>query len=550
MNTVKKPDFLTSAGNAVNFSYSHIPSSNLLLSLNNALVNDNKNWLDIRNLIHNIAISRDIYTIKKTFILMFSLEDQKSFCTLFYLLYSFYPGTCILLLPLIPKYKSWEHLVCILILSVNGCYSTVKHSCINLFVQQITNDFQILSRFLITRELDVYKCDKISSCARFIPKISGKFSNLDKSTFDILVNRIVSSNVCVVNSSDNEDQYRKIISILNNHIDMIENKRFLTGSLLIIEENYGRVEYEIKFNRKISGFHDFIKIVKSNREPFFPHEIIEALKISNDCFVYCGNDRFISGSCERNLINKWNNMRDQLSHLNKINSSSIYDYFNSSVIKTLGKPVLPMCNISRGMMSTNNDIIPMFVSISVGVLLSELNFGLFADKLFVLEQTPSLIDLSDCLSVVHKVVKLLKHNEYQMEQNFTPNSNLIRAFETILETAIANKMNSDELPYLLILTNNDIQPDFNFKLIDSMFEIYSLVRPSIVFWNINSSTKSQTFNTDNRIIMLNGFSSSLLKYIVSGKELNSPDLLFNLMLHDEMYDQVNLVLSEFDRLFG
>lgn len=174
--------------------------------------------------------------------------------------------------------------------------------------------------------------------------------------------------------------------------------------------------------------------------------------------------------------------------------------------------VLVMADTSGSMTSNNGR--PMATSISLAVYFAERNKGIFKDVFMTFSSSPSFVRL--------KGEKL-----YQKVQNIpsiVQNTNLQRAFELILTTAIQNNLPQEEMPKALVVIS-DMEFDqgtyecsrYN-TLFDSLVDKYNqngYDMPNVVFWNVNArNSYYQTHSQYNGVQLASGSSPSVFKSLV------------------------------------
>lgn len=264
-----------------------------------------------------------------------------------------------------------------------------------------------------------------------------------------------------------------------------------------------------------------------------PHEIVEIICNATD-------------ESEISLLNaQWDDIRiNVLKNMEKLPMS---DFSTGSI--NLGR-IVPMCDVSGSMAGT-----PMTVAIALSILVSEINHPNFQNHVLTFSQSPTWINLADCLNLNSKVKKL-KRADWGM------NTDIIKAFKLILSVVKKNNLNPEDVPDLLILSDMQFDSASNsntsttFELIKNMFHKYGMETmnqpfpiPRIIFWNLRGDTKSvpETSNANN-VQMLAGFSPSMLKCVLSSDDLNAftPLSTFLKALADPAYDSLRNALKSPD----
>lgn len=219
--------------------------------------------------------------------------------------------------------------------------------------------------------------------------------------------------------------------------------------------------------------------------------------------------------------------------------SNIKDAINAqwdclpNLIETTEK-ILPVCDVSESMYDSVGSI---FVSIALGIYISERNEGIFKDSFITFSCRPSLHTLKGTVcDRVDQMGKLIAYN-----------TDVIAVFELILKTALDNKLTQEDMPDKVLMIsdmefdqgckNNDANA---FEVISQMYAKAGYRRPDLVFWNVNSSSTSnfpvQSHETGTALV--SGYSPNIIKSVLNGSL--SPVQVVLDTLNDERYDRVKV----------
>ena len=189
----------------------------------------------------------------------------------------------------------------------------------------------------------------------------------------------------------------------------------------------------------------------------------------------------------------------------------------------LGK-LVPLVDVSASMTGT-----PMEAAIGLGLVVAELTHPAFRDRAITFESRPAWVDLSGCDTIAAKVQRL-------QGAGWGGSTDFEAACELILAAAERAGLAPDEVPDLIVFS--DMQFDqahgggrggwetHHEKLTRRFAEVGRAVcgepyaAPRIIYWNLRGDTagfpvEANAPNTQ----MLSGFSPSLLKLVLSGKDL-------------------------------
>ena len=181
--------------------------------------------------------------------------------------------------------------------------------------------------------------------------------------------------------------------------------------------------------------------------------------------------------------------------------------------------VLPMVDSSGSMTcsagghNSKSGMTCLEVAISLGLYFADKNKGKFKDTFLTFSRDPKLVNLKG--NINDKIT--------QMNTGEVANTNLHKAFDLILKTALDNRVPQEEMPETLVIFS-DMQFDQGVEHDDSAIEMiarkydkagYEL--PKVVFWNLNAAYGNAPVKFDKRgTALVSGFSPAVAKNILSG----------------------------------
>ena len=183
---------------------------------------------------------------------------------------------------------------------------------------------------------------------------------------------------------------------------------------------------------------------------------------------------------------------------------SLPDYMEGSTER-----ILPICDVSGSMNG-----LPMDVSVSLGLYISERNKGIFKDAVITFSDTPSM----------HYV-----QGSNLAERMFNLNSadwgystNLQATFDLVLSSAVRENLPESEMPTKLLIISdmefNEAGCDSNLDAIRDQYAASGYVMPEVIFWNVNGRLGNVTASSKHvGIGLVSGFSPSILTAILQGK---------------------------------
>jgi len=298
------------------------------------------------------------------------------------------------------------------------------------------------------------------------------------------------------------------------------------------------------YNRTLSQLRNYLKIVESKMSAKEWSEIDYAAVPSKANLIY--NNAFLRNDEERR--------RAYLGALSKgeakINASTLFPhdivhkYTNGgywrfgnrvSVNDTL-EALWEALPVSKGLenvmvvvdgsgsMTTTIDsksgVTALEVSNALGIYCSQFCSGEYKDKFITFSSRPQFVDLSTKKSLHAKLACAYQHDDCS-------NTNLEKVFDMVLQTAIQSGATQDELPNS-ILVISDMEFDsatrgysINKTLMGNIigrFERSGYKMPRLVFWNVNSRTKTIPIKeNDLGVTLVSGFSVGIMQMIQSGQ---------------------------------
>ena len=161
----------------------------------------------------------------------------------------------------------------------------------------------------------------------------------------------------------------------------------------------------------------------------------------------------------------------------------------------------------------NPNVSCMDVAISLGLYCAERCKGEFKDVFLTFSGSPELIKLSGSLS--NRVNTMSR-------SNWAMNTDIGKAFDLILKSAVKGKVSADEMPKSVIILS-DMQFDVcvsglsTFKDIKTKFKDAGYEVPQLIFWNLNSKGNAPTTYNKAGVALVSGFSPSLMNSVIGGK---------------------------------
>lgn len=187
-------------------------------------------------------------------------------------------------------------------------------------------------------------------------------------------------------------------------------------------------------------------------------------------------------------------------------------------------------------------ILPLTVANALAIYSSEHNSSIYQNKYITFSGRPQFVEFTDKMSLLDKIQICLKHNECS-------NTNIEAVFDLILKAAVDNHLEQSEMVKNILIISDmefDRSQGYENRLNKPLFEIikkryndagYKL--PKLIFWNVNSRTKTIPV-TENElgVVLVSGFSQNTLKMVMNNK-FDPYEVLID-TLNSKRYDLINL----------
>jgi hypothetical protein len=181
--------------------------------------------------------------------------------------------------------------------------------------------------------------------------------------------------------------------------------------------------------------------------------------------------------------------------------------------------VLPLVDVSGSMTtkaggsSSKSETTCLDVAVSLGLYVADKNKGKFKDAFLTFSDKPELLHLKG--NILQKVKQMV-------DSSWGMNTNLVKAMDKILKTAVEGGVPQEEMPEVLLIMS-DMQFDRCAKFDDSAmqmiarkFEAAGYALPKIVFWNLNAHDNVPVKHDASGVALVSGFSPSIMVSVLGG----------------------------------
>lgn len=311
-------------------------------------------------------------------------------------------------------------------------------------------------------------------------------------------------------------RYRKMLSALRKEISLVETK--------ITEKNYEAIDYSklpskagMKYRQafyrndevRYQSFLDSLSKGESkvNAGTLYPNDIVG--KIFNGGWGV----RSLPQQEVKLLEGQWQNLPNFIGEKSE----------NSLV----------MADVSESMYGT-----PMNVSVALAMYIAERNKGIYKDHFLTFTDKPSMVKIQGT-NIVDKVKNITSRVGY--------NTNIQKAFQTILDVAVKNQLSNDEVIKKLYIISDMQFDDYSIK--GTSVHIFEEMRkrfnqagydfPNIVFWNVNSYGNTPMTMNNQGVQLVSGFSPSILTQLLNADGKTPYDFMLE-VINSERYSEVTV----------
>jgi hypothetical protein len=184
---------------------------------------------------------------------------------------------------------------------------------------------------------------------------------------------------------------------------------------------------------------------------------------------------------------------------------------------------------------------PLEVAISLAIYFAERNKGIFHDYFLTFSTTPALTQVigNNLMERVHNLNRA----------NWDMSTDIQKAFNLILRTAVANKLSEAEMPKTLFIIS-DMQFDSavagftNYQAMKASYAVAGYMLPKVVFWNVRASENKNAPVTELQegVYLVAGSSAGVFKTVLTGKTTTPYDLMVESLMTPR-YDPIEAAIN-------
>lgn len=309
-------------------------------------------------------------------------------------------------------------------------------------------------------------------------------------------------------------QYRKTLSVLRNRIKIIENN--------LREKDYS-FEYEKQPSKALFKYRKAFQRNDKERYSLFLERADEDSSVMHTATLtpYDIVAPVINARYGRNTISE-----DERRSINT-NWNSLENYTGS-------ENALVVVDGSGSMYGGNP--MPAAVAESLGIYFAERNTGAFHNHFITFSCNPRLVEI--------KGKDIFEKVQYCMGYNECSNTDLMKTFKLLLDTAVKNKLPQSDMPSKLYIIS-DMEFDYcasnakltNFEYAKKMFEENGYKLPTVVFWNVASRNTQQPVKKNEQGVALVSGCNPAIFAMLREDNLNPYEYMLS-VLSSERYERI------------
>ena len=322
-----------------------------------------------------------------------------------------------------------------------------------------------------------------------------------------------------------------VISPNNNQV--IKIARYLFDDIKNYQERY-RKEYITPLRKKL----DIIETKLCNKDwnkIEYSKVPAKALSIYKKCFIRNDNDNYqlflsdvfnnkiklkISGLLPHEIIKKYYDSRlTEIDETLELEWRTFVDLYRNT---NNFNGIIPIIDVSGSMFDSSSQVKPIYVSVALGLLISELNSGYLHNKVMTFSQRPHFI-IVEGETLKDRIKSILT-------TPFGLNTDFLKIADLIIETSLIDTSFS----YKKIICLTDMQFDVAnedkdeniHNIFINKFKNNNLEIPELIYWNLSGKYNNFPIDTTyENTSIISGFSEQLLTVILNNDKINPLSLM-------------------------
>ena len=423
------------------------------------------------------------------------MGERRTFRICFKWLANCRPTLASRLVHLISEYGRWDDLMCMLDSNVN---ETVQAAALKVIDTQLANDYA-----------EMQKGNSVSLLAKWMPSINTS-SKETVALAKSLVKKL---------SFKDDREYRKTLSALRKHIDVVERK--------MSAKQWSEIDYEkVPSVANVRYRNAFMKNDTTRRREYLDK-------------LAAGEAKVNAAACfPSDIVHAYSGVSTWHTSLQPIDATLEQMWKSLPSVDVKGN-ILVVADGSGSMMTPaggRSSMTALEVCNALALYCAEHNDGPFKDKFITFSSRPQLVDVSKAQSLREKLSIMYSHDDCS-------NTNLEATFDLVLEAAVREKLKQEDIPTLVICSDMEFDAgahcdSYNWACTDddgnwnesrykaTKTALLEMIRakwaaagyelPKLVWWNIASRTGTIPMQQNKAgVVLCSGYSQSMFKMLAS-----------------------------------
>lgn len=211
--------------------------------------------------------------------------------------------------------------------------------------------------------------------------------------------------------------------------------------------------------------------------------------------------------------------------------SNLQNYFAETT-----RSIVPVLDCSGSMLSSSFGIAPKYAAQGLGIYCMQRNSNnVFRNKYITFSENTRWHTLKS--NTLYDAINEIERNSE------VANTNIQKVFDLVLQIAQQNKLNQNDLPELLIISDMqfdeaDNNTETNYQAAQRKYKIAGYELPRIWFWNVDRKPSDYPVMADTpNTYLLSGYSPSIIKTILTGEFTAEPtpyELMMNVVNREDL----------------
>lgn len=294
-----------------------------------------------------------------------------------------------------------------------------------------------------------------------------------------------------------ERKYRKTLSYLRKHLELVESK--------MSANEWSEIRYEaVPSKANLIYKNAFMRHDEERRTKY-----LESLKK--------GETKINAGVLQpHEIVRKYGYALDD----------TLEEMWKALPDLTIGNTLVVRDGSGSMTWGCGSDVLPIDVATALAIYMADHNDSVWAGKFITFSSSPRIVDISKAVSLKEKL------NICNRETDCS-NTNIEATMMLVLNTAVRNHCKQEEMPSKIVIVSDmqfddlrgrysRVDNDLSTTLFESIAQRFvkaGYKMPKIIFWNVSGSVNQTIPMQENElgVVLCSGFSVQLMKMVMSGK---------------------------------